>query len=139
MDIVYSFLSSLYGDELHDFLLDVNGTNMFKLMALGLFIISALAVPWFYYKGVDRATWASRGKWFMMLLVNAAIVFVVNVTWVSCLESMMTDEDGEELAISTTNIIGFGAASAILASILFFLASLLVWKRFSTNCTKTPF
>ena len=141
MDKVYYLLSSLYGDELHDFLLGVNGmndANLFGVLFIVLAIISALLIPGFYYWVWDRATWSSIGKWLLMLLVNAVIVFLVNVIWVHFLEDMMVDEDGEQLTIGLTNIIGFGFASAIIATVLFFLAS-LGWKTQSTNCPRTPF
>ena len=141
MDKVYYLLSGLYGDELHDFLLGVNGmndANLFGVLFIVLAIISALLIPGFYYKVWDRATWSPIGKWLLMLLVNAVIVFLVNVIWVHFLEDMMVDEDGEQLTIGLTNIIGFGFASAIIATVLFFLAS-LGWKNKSTNCPSTPF
>ena len=141
MDRIYYFFSGLYGDELHDFLLGVNGmndTNLFNVMFIVLVIISMLLTPFFYYKLWDRATWASKGKWFVFLLINAVFVFLVNVIWVNCLSDMMVDEDGEVLSISLTNIIGFGFASVILASILFFVAS-LGWKTQSVNCPHIPF
>ena len=141
MDKVYYFLSSLYGDELHDFLLGVNGmndTNLFNVMFVVLVIISMLLTPFFYYKLWDRATWASKGKWFVILLINAIFVFLVNVIWANCLSDMMVDEEGEALSIGLTNIIGFGFASVILASILFFVAS-LGWKTQSVNCPHIPF
>ena len=141
MDIVYSFFSSLYGDELHDFLLGNNGmndTNLFNVMFVVLVIVAAGLVPGFYYKLWDRATWAKTGKWLLMLLVNAVVIFLINVIWVNCLGDMMVDEEGEELSITLTNIIGFGFASAILGSIVFFLSSLL-WKTQSNNCPSTPF
>jgi len=141
MDKVYSLLSSLYGDELHDFLLGVNGqndTNLFNVMFIVLVIISVGLIPGSYYKLWDRATWAPIGKWLLILLVNAVIVFLVNVIWVYCLGDLMIDEDGEELTIGLTNIVGFGLASAILATVLFFLAS-LGWKTQSVNCSSTPF
>lgn len=141
MDKVYNFFSSLYGDELHDFLLGVNGmndANLFNVMFIVLFIISAILIPGFYYKLWDRATWSTIGKWLLMLMVNAIVVFLVNVIWVHFLEDMMVDEDGEQLAIGLTNIVGFGFASAIIATVLFFVASLF-WKPTSTNCPSTPF
>lgn len=141
MDLIYSFLSCLYGDELHDFLIGVNGmndTNLFNVMFVVLLIISAGIIPGFYYRLWDRATWSSAGKWLLMLLINDVIIFLVNVIWVYYLGDMMVDEDGENLTIGLTNIIGFGFASAILSSIVFFLAS-LVWKTQSTNCPSTPF
>ncbi len=140
MDKIYNLLSGLYGDELHDFLLGVNGmndTNLFNVMFVVLFIISVLT-PFFYYKLWDRATWASTGKWLVMLLINATIVFLVNVIWVHCLSDLMVDEDGDALSIGLTNIIAFGFASVILASILFFVAS-LGWKTQSVNCPHIPF
>lgn len=141
MDKVYYLLSGLYGDELHDFLLGVNGmndANLFNVMFVVLVIISVGLIPGFYYKLWDRATWSSTGKWLLMLLVNAVIVFLINVIWVYCLGDKMVDEDEEELTIGLTNIVGFGFASAILASFLFFIAS-LGWKTQSTNCPSTPF
>lgn len=141
MDKIYNLLSCLYGNELHDFLLGVNGmndTNLFNVMFVVLFIISALLIPYFYYKLWDRATWASKGKWLVMLLINATIVFLVNVIWVYRLSDMMVDEDGDALSIGLTNIIAFGFASAILAAILFFVAS-LGWKTQSVNCPHIPF
>lgn len=141
MDIVYSLLSSLYGDELHDFLLGVNGmndTNLFNVMFIVLVIISMGLIPGWYYKLWDRATWAPIGKWLLILLVNAVIVFIVNVIWVYCLGDMMVDEEGEELTIGLTNIVGFGFASAIIATVAFFLAS-LGWKTQSVNVPHTPF
>lgn len=141
MDKVYYLLSDLYGDELHDFLLGVNGTNdanLFNVMFIVLVIISMGLIPCFYYKLWDRATWSSTGKWLLMLLVNAIIVFFVNVVWVHYLGDMMVDEDGEELTIGLTNVIGFGFASAIIATVTFFFAS-LGWKTLSTNCPSTPF
>ena len=141
MDKVYYYLSSLYGDELHDFLLGVNGmndANLFNVMFVVLFIISVLITPFFYYKLWDRATWASKGKWFVLLLINAIIVFIVNVIWVHCLSDLMVDEEGEALSIVFTNIIGYGFASAIIASILFIIAS-LGWKTQSVNCPHIPF
>lgn len=140
MDRVYDWLSGLYGDELHDFLLGVNGmndTNLFNVMFVVLFIISVLLVPGFYYKLWDRATWSSTGKWLLMLMLNAVIVFLVNVIWVHCLGDLMVDEDDNELTIGLTNMIGFGFASAILATVLFFISS-LVWKTQSNNCPSTP-
>ena len=96
MDKVYYLLSGLYGDELHDFLLGVNGmndANLFNVMFVVLVIISMGLIPGFYYKLWDRATWSSTGKWLLMLLVNAVIVFLVNVIWVYCLGDKMVDED----------------------------------------------
>lgn len=141
MDKIYYLVSGLYGDELHDFLLGVNGmndTNLFNVMFVVLAIISMLLTPFFYYKLWDRATWASIGKWFVMLLVNAIIVFLVNVIWVHFLSPQMVDEEGEALTIGLTNIIGFGFASVFIASFLFFLAS-LGWKTQSVNCPHIPF
>lgn len=141
MDRIYSFLSSLYGDELHDFLLGVNGvndTNLFNVMFVVLLIVSAGIIPGFYYKIWDRATWASMGKWLLVFFVNAILIFLMYVIWVYCLNDMMVDEDGEALTIGLTNIVGFGFASAILSSLVFFLAS-LGWKTQSTNCPSTPF
>ena len=141
MDKLYYLVSGLYGDELHDFLLGVNGvndTNLFNVMFVVLVIISMLLIPGFYYKSWDRATWSTTGKWFLMLLINAVVVFLVNVIWVNCLGDMMVDEEGEQLTIGLTNIIGFGFASAILATVTFFLAS-LGWKTQSNNCSSTPF
>ena len=89
MDKVYYLLSGLYGDELHDFLLGVNGmnnTNLFNVMFIVLAIISMGLIPGFYYKLWDRATWSTTGKWFLMLLVNAVIVFLINIIWVHFLE-----------------------------------------------------
>ena len=141
MDKFYYLISGLYGDELHDFLLGVNGmndTNLFNVMFVVLLIISALLTPCFYYKLWDRATWASKGKWLLMLLINAIIVFLVNVIWVNCLSDLMVDEEGTSLNIGLTQIVGFGLASAIIASIAFFIAS-LVWKIQSVNCPHIPF
>lgn len=141
MDRVYYFLSSLYGDELHDFLLGVNGmndANLFNVMFIVLAIISAILIPGFYYKLWDRATWSPIGKWLLMLMVNAIVVFLVNVIWVHCLEDLMVDEDGQQLTIGLTNMVGFGFASAIIASVLFFIASMF-WKPISINCPSTPF
>ena len=72
-----------------------------------------------------------------MLMLNAVIVFFVNVIWVHCLGDLMVDEDDNELTIGLTNMIGFGFASAILATVLFFISS-LVWKTKSNNCSSTP-
>lgn len=141
MDQVYYLLSSLYGDELHDFLLGVNGmndTNLFNVMFVVLLIVSVGLIPGFYYKLWDRATWSTTGKWLLMLLINAVVVFLVNAIWVHSLGDMMVDEEGEELTIGFTNVIGFGFASAILATVTFVLAS-IGWKTQSTNCPNTPF
>lgn len=141
MDKFYYLLSGLYGDELHDFLLGVNGmndTNLFNVMFIVLLIISVLLTPGLYYKLWDRATWASKSKWLVMLLINAIIVFLVNVIWVNCLSDMMVDEEGESLTIGLTNIVGFGFASAIIASFAFLIAS-LGWKTQSVNCPHIPF
>lgn len=141
MDRIYKFLSGLYGDELHDFLLGNNGMNdinLFNVMFVVLIIISMLLIPFFYYKLWDRATWASKGKWFVMLLINATIVFLVNVIWVNCLSDLMVDEEGKALSIGLTNIVGFGFASVVIASLLFFVAS-LGWKTQSINCPHIPF
>ena len=69
---------------------------------------------------------------------NKPSQFLVNVIWANCLSDMMVDEEGEALSIGLTNIIGFGFASVILASILFFVAS-LGWKTQSVNCPHIPF
>lgn len=141
MDQVYYFLSSLYGDELHDFLLGVNGmndTNLFNVMFAVLAVFSVGLIPCFYYKLWDRATWSSTGKWMLMLLINAIIVFLINIIWVHYLGDLMVDEEGNELTIGLSNIVGFGFASAIIATVCFFLAS-LGWKTQSTNCPSTPF
>lgn len=141
MDRIYYYLSSLYGDELHDFLLGVNGmnsTNLFNLMFVILLIISAGLIPGFYYKLWDRAEWAVTGKWMLMLSVNATLVFLIDVIWVDSLRNLMVDEEGNPLMIGMTNIVGYGFASAILATIIYFIAS-LGWKTQSTNCPNTPF
>lgn len=141
MDKVYYLLSGLYGDELHDFLLGVNGmndTNLFNVMFIVVAIISMGLIPGFYYKLWDRATWSTIGKWLLMLLVNAVLIFLVNIIWVHFLGNMMFDEEGDPLSIGITNIVGFGFASAIIATFAFFIAS-LGWKTQSTNCPSTPF
>lgn len=140
MDKIYKLCSGLYGNELHCFLLGnkgMNDTNLYNVMFVVLLIISLLTA-FFYYKLWDRASWASKGKWFVMLLINAIIVFIVNVIWVHCLSDLMVDEEGETLSIGITNIIGYGFASAIIASIIFFVAS-LGWKTQSVNCPHIPF
>lgn len=140
MDQVYYYLSSLYGDELHDFLLGVNGmndTNLFYVMFFVLAFISMGITPGFYYKLWDRATWSSIGTWLLILLINDISIFLVNVIWVYKLKDLMVDEEGEELLIGLTNFVGFGFASALIASLLFFIAS-LVWKTQSDNCSSTP-
>ena len=141
MDQVYYFLSSLYGEELHDFLLGVNGmndTHLFNVMFAVLAVFSVGLIPCFYYKLWDRATWSSTGKWMLMLFINAIIVFLINIIWVHYLGDLMVDEEGNELTIGLSNIVGFGFASAIIATVCFFLAS-LGWKTQSTNCPSTPF
>ena len=141
MEQIYYFLSGLYGDTLHNFLLGVNGTsgtNHFNGLFVVLLIISAGIIPYFYYIFRDRATWSSIGKWFLVLLINAVVVFLVNVIWVYSLSDQMIDEEGNSLGIGLTNYIEFGIASALLASFVFFIASLL-WKTQSTNCPSTPF
>lgn len=141
MDRVYYFLSSLYGEELHDFLLGVNGmndANLFNVMFAVLAVFSVGLIPCFYYKLWDRATWSSTGKWMLMLFINAIIVFLINIIWVHYLGDLMVDEEGNELTIGLSNIVGFGFASAIIATVCFFLAS-LGWKTQSTNCPSTPF
>lgn len=141
METIYGFFSDLYGSELHDFLLGVNGmndANLFNLLFIVLFIISAGVIPGMYYKVIDKPTWATFGKWSLVLLINAIIIFLINVIWVQCLNDLMVDEEGDALAIGLTNIIGFGFASTIIASILFFFFS-FVWKLTSTNTTSTPF
>lgn len=141
MDKVYYLVSGLYGNELHDFLLGVNGmndTNLFNVMSVVLAIISMGLIPGFYYKLWDRATWSTIDKWILMLLINAVIVFLVNIIWVYFLGDMMYDEEGDSLSIGLTNVVGFGFASAIIATVAFFIAS-LGWKTQSTNCPSTPF
>ena len=116
----------------------MNNTNLFNVMFIVLAIISMGLIPGFYYKLWDRATWSTTGKWFLMLLVNAVIVFLINIIWVHFLGDMMYDEEGDSLSIGLTNVVGFGFASAIIATIAFFIAS-LGWKTQSTNCPSTPF
>lgn len=141
MDIIYSPLSSLYGDELHDFLLGVNGmngANLFNVMFAVLAIISMVLVPGWYYKLWDRATWAPISKWLLVLVANMLIVLIVNIVWVELLSGNMQDGDGTSLPIGFTNILGFGIASAIISVATFFIAS-MGWKTVSTNCPNTPF
>ena len=141
MDKIYGILSFIYGDELYDFLNGNNGmneTDLFYIMFAVLFIISALLSPGFYYKLWDRATWANMWKWFLVLIINAVVVFLENVIWVNSLSDLMVDEDGEKLNIMLTNIICFGFASALMATVVFFVASLF-WKPFSINCPHVPF
>lgn len=141
MEKVYQLIAGLYGDTLHDFLLGVigtSGTNHFNVLFVVLLIISAGIIPYFYYILWDRATWSSIGKWFLVLLINAVVVFIVNFIWVQCLWDDMIDEEDGRLNIDMLNIFEFGIASALLASFVFFIASLL-WKTQSTNCPNTPF
>lgn len=140
MDEFYYLFSSLYGDELHAFLLGnegMNDTSQFEVMFFILAIFSAGLIPAFYYKMWDRVTWCSRGKWSIMLLINAVTNFLVSIVWLNLLEEKMVDVDGNALSIDFSNIIGFGLTSAIIASVLFFLAS-LGWKTQSVNCPNIP-
>ena len=141
MDQVYYPLVNLYGHELHDFLLGVNGmndTNLFNVMFIVLVIISMGLLPGFYYKMWDRATWATTGKWLIMLLINAVIIFLLNFIWVYSLKNDMVDVDGNYLSINDTNFIAFGIASSLISCVGFFLGA-LVWKTQSTNCPHIPF
>lgn len=140
MDDLYYLFSGLYGDELHQFLLGNAGKNdssQFEVMFCILAIFSAGFVPAFYYKMWDRVTWCSRGKWSIMLLINAVINFLVSIVWLNLLTEKMVDIDGNDLNIDFSNIIGFGLTSAIIASVLFFFAS-LGWKTQSVNCPNIP-
>lgn len=141
MERIYYLLSGFYGDTLHDFLQGVigqSGTNHFNVMFVVLLIISLGLIPYFYYIFWDKATWSSVGKWFVVLLINAVVVFIVNFIWVQCLWDDMIDEEDGRLNIDMLNIFEFGIASAILATLVFFIASLF-WKTKSTNCPYTPF
>lgn len=147
---IYSWFESLYGYNLGNYLwgLDCNNqyTNPTLFNNIGIVAMSiSVVIAIVYYFVINSPKLVSWWQWLIVLVINGLINFIVGFSWVlNDLNSGKIPEcfvyangDGAQL-IDSANCLGFGMANFIFSVVFFFVVSFVI-KRFSSNCSNTPF
>lgn len=138
----YGWLKGFYGQDMYDFISGYDCSTMlfdqpcyFPQIGMWTLIIAA-AFAVVYYFLINHPRFNRWWSWLIMLAVNAIAAFSYGFAFVSRLVNNVTYD------ISCMQIepyyFNFGLANAIIATMFFFLISLII-KRFSRNCKHSPF
>lgn len=151
-DLFTSLYTTLFGgmigESLNDYLLGFaspnQDTNMYQSIGLLMLVVSAALAAVFYY-AINHPRLNSFGGWAAFWVGCGIASFLVGWGWLlkDRAQGRMYYPDpgtGEStpLPISDLSIMGFGAATALLALVAFFLISLAI-KHWSRNCSHAPF
>ncbi len=155
MEFIYRLFSSLYGNNLHDYLdgydcasEDFIYGSMFTSIGVVALIIAAIFFVVYYYV-INSSRWSKWWHWIIVALIVGVINFIVGYEWTSnelpaigdCLRyhvdtNGIINEDNE--VITDVEFWMFGLANGIVSAIFFVILSFAgKWK--STNCCRTPF
>lgn len=140
---LYELLKPLYGPDLADHLYGLlpdgtfGGPSLYPTVGLFLFIGTPVGAILYYY-GLNKVRYS---RWYHWLF---ALLLIGLVEWFVAFYLPYKDKENGLIApqiepnISMSNLVGFGMVNLIYSIALFFLVSILI-KRWSRNCSTTPF
>lgn len=163
---LYSWLQSLYGADLHDFLAgyDCEGslTNSDLLLAVGLSVVLLTAIVNFMFYFIPHVSFSRWYHWLLTMVVVSLLSGLVgwgiaygqmaempdyvlygvdncisDAEMVDSCDSLVAME-GADPIIHNSNFVMFGLANAIISFALFFIMTFIV-RWFSKQCRLTPF
>ena len=147
---IYSLLDSFYGQPLSEYLWgynceaqDYSGDLVYNQIGI-IAIAFAIIVPPFYYyvwNPVRNQQFKFWGLLCATALVNSLIAyFMITSDYENGLigDCLLYDDKGT-LIMDRTNIIMFGLVNAIFTACLFFVLSVLIYKRASKTVKHYPF
>ena len=146
---IYSLFNSFYSSQLDLYLWGYEcesqsfvGTNVYNIVGL-IAIVSILLASIVYYFIINAASWNKLWKWGVYGLIWSLLNMLI-ATCVFALPALQNGDicedlvyTGETQVINNIDCWGFGIANLLFAFILFVLFS-FISKRFSINCTHTP-
>jgi len=141
--LLYSWLISLYGDDLDQFLYDTTDGMNYMTVGIVMLIIS-FVLPLLYYKVIDKPNWSHWWCWIIVFAINALLNFwwgwqPVLQNYYDDLMAVKDSKTGQLVTyVTETNCLMFGISTMILG-ILFFCFFSLICSRFSTNVKYSPF
>lgn len=149
MGDIYSFFNGLYSEDLHNYLLgnlSPEQTRNDYLIFGGVAIVVTFVILAVFYRIIDKPNWNTKLAYYCYLLgvnglINFLIPFVCLMTsWSNGYMYKINNQTNveEALLISVGDIAGFAFATAIIASVLFWVGS-LICNKFSKNCGNVPF
>lgn len=155
MEFIYRLFSSLYGDNLHDYLdgydcaqADFVHSSMFASIGIVALIIAAIFFVLYYYV-INSSKWSKWWHWIIVALIVGVINFIIGYEWTSgelaeigdCLRYYVDSEENihkDIEMITNVEFWMFGLANCFVSAIFFMILSFAgKWK--STNCCRTPF
>lgn len=155
MEFIYRLFSSLYGDNLHDYLdgydcaqEDFVHSSMFASIGIVALIIAAVFFVVYYYL-INSSKWSKWWHWIIVALIVGVINYIIGYEWTSrelpaiddCLRYYVDDYGNINKNIEVITDVEFwmfGLANCFVSTIFFMILSFAgKWK--STNCCRTPF
>lgn len=152
-DEIYSWLSPMFGEDLHDFLLGFICPNemkpdgsfdgpdhylMFGWIALGIALFVAIT----YYYFINSAAFNKWWSWLIMLIVTGVCNFFIGATMtIGYFKSGKIGDCliyGQNGGINEISYWMFGLANMFVSIAFFFVISMIIkWK--SISCKRSPF
>ncbi len=147
-EIYYSFVQSIYGKELSDYISgsvsELQDANMYSLFGWIMLVTTALALVIYYFK-IDRFSLNHWWCWCITVAIPGLFNFIVG--W-AVLErerntGCMVDEEGNDLGFGTLDFISFGLANLLIVMITAIVITLIFKVLFATkllhsDCAKSP-
>lgn len=140
---LYELLKSFYGSDLADHLYGYqdggifNGASLYPIVGLTLFVGTVVLVILYYY-ALNKSRFSRWYHWFTALLLNALLQWFIAfyLPYQDKRDGLIAQEIDAQ--ITADHCIGFGLVNMIYSIVLFFLLSIFL-KRWSSNCSTTPF
>ncbi len=136
---IYEIFRSFYGGDLADHLygVDAKSASLYSWVGV-IMVISSLLLALIFYKVIDSPKPRKSLSWFIYLLINAAINFFLGF-YLPYRDFQAKNISAEILKnIDAGNIVAFGVANAIVATLFFMFFSIFI-RRLSNNNRLTPF
>jgi len=127
---IYSFFINLFSNT--QFSQNLMALNLYQDIGLVSSFLTILFLLLFYFI-INHPRFNEKKHWFFVMFINALIIIMVTFFWVYTVFQQTKGIDTNIL-----DILGFSIINAIISSI-FFVALSCYLKRFSINCSTTPF
>lgn len=125
---IYEFL---YYTSASNFSSDMYTFELYGIIGLMTLVFSFAAMAIFYYV-INSSRFNKVAHWIIFLLINFLLVFLFTYFYPKGIF------EGEGMEVSTELFVLFALVNGLLASVYFFLFS-MIFKRKSTNASTTPF
>jgi hypothetical protein len=110
--------------------------SIYSMVFLSLFIINAIIVINYYYGVLNRIPFNRFLWWIINVLVGSGIMFFISFLYAN--NDLVTHNICQDLSVTTSDCLGFGATSAIFSIVWSGTLSVIIKWKSSVN-KKVPF